>query len=149
MSSIPLFDYALSSANRLSSREQTRLTRFAESLVKSVLDDVDRLELFEESVPANPSGGEAKFDYDVAVLLRYNYEECVKRAEQVLQRVERLEARGQKVKGAERLRDAHGRLAAMMSISLDKLMGVEKPSRKQKVHPASELRHELQNRLHK
>src|SRR6476661_6228745 len=122
MSALPLLDYALSSTpgkpgQKDSRRAKGRLTQFAQSLVQSVLDDLDRVKLFEGSVEHSEPDKAFPFDRDVAVLVRYSYEECMKRAEQVLERVSRLEARGHKIKGAEKLRDSHGALAAMLSVS--------------------------------
>lgn len=95
-------------------------------------------ELIEPSVPASPADNEPRFDHAVAALVRYHYEESMKHAEQVLQRVERLEARGQRIKGAARLRDAHARLSAMLSVVCD-----DTPAASQKIHPISQVRGEL------
>jgi hypothetical protein len=154
MSALPLLDYALSSpagkrGQKESRQAKGRLTQFAQSLVQSVLDDLDRVKLFESSVEKIEPGEAFQFDRDVAVLVRYSYEECMKRAEQVLERVSRLEARGHKIKGAEKLRDAHGGLAAMLSASLEEIAHAQEQAGQGKVHSAAELRHELQTRTHK
>jgi hypothetical protein len=155
MSALPLLDYALSSAvaaGGVQDRQaQARLTQFAESLVRSVLDDLDRVELFERAVrPADDhDDNEPRFDRDAAVLVRFSYEECMKHAEQVLQRVNRLESRGHQIQGADTLRDAHGRLSAMLSVSLDQVALAQEQAKRGEVHPATELRHELRDRLHK
>jgi hypothetical protein len=155
MSALPLLDYALSSTpgkrgQKESRRAKGRLTQFAQSLVQSVLDDLERVWLFESSVEQNgPAEEVVQFDRDVAVLVRYSYEECMKRAEQVLERVSRLEARGHKIKGAEKLRDAHGALAAMLSVSLEEIAHAREQAGHGKVHSAAELRHELHSRIHK
>ena len=154
MSALPLLDYALSSATARkghapSRRAKGRLTQFAQSLVQSVLDDLERVRLFETAVEASEEDDSYRFDRDVAVLVRYGYEECMKRAEQILQRVDRLQARGHKIKGAEKLRDAHGELAAMLNISLEDIAHAQEQATHGKVHPASELRNELRARIHK
>src|SRR5689334_6746277 len=102
MSALPLLDYALSSpagkrGEKKSRQAKGRLTQFAQSLVQSVLDDLDCVKLFESSVEKTEPDEAYQFDRDVAVLVRYSYEECMKRAEQVLERVTRLEARGHKI----------------------------------------------------
>src|SRR5690349_18821690 len=123
MSSRPPLDYALSSAGesggRRSRQSKGRLTQFAQRLVQSVLDDVERVRLFERAVDPFTDERNVRFDRDVAVLVRYSYEECMKRAEQILQRVDRLRSRGHKIKGADKLRDAHGELASMLDVSLE------------------------------
>jgi hypothetical protein len=154
MSALPLLDYALSSSSgpkgqRQSRRSKDRLTQFAQSLVQSVLDDLERVRLFETAVETAEEEDNFRFDRDVAVLVRYGYEECMKRAEQVLQRVDRLQARGHKIKGAEKLRDAHGELAAMLGVSLEDIAHAQQQANHGKVHPAAELRNELRARLHK
>ena len=154
MSSLPLLDYALSSTGgsggrRGARQSKGRLTQFAQSLVQSVLDDVERVRLFERAVEPSADDDAVRFDRDVAVLVRYSYEECMKRAEQILQRVDRLQSRGHKIKGAEKLRDAHGELAAMLDVSLEDIAHAQQQANHGKAHPASELRNELRARLHK
>jgi len=154
MSTLPLLDYALSS-NRIRGAGQRRksngqLTQFAESIVKSVLDEIDGVSLFEKSVEnGKPDEHDFTFDRDIAVLVRYSYEECIKQAEQVLQRVNRLEQRGYKIKGAEKLRDEQGRLSAMLSVSLEDVDEAMGHASQGKVRSLGELRNELQARLHK
>jgi hypothetical protein len=154
MSALPLLDYALSSTTkrkgRASSRQaKGRLTQFAQSLVQSVLDDLERVRLFETAVQPSEDDDAFRFDRDVAVLVRYGYEECMKRAEQVLQRVDRLQARGHKIKGAEKLRDAHGELAAMLNVSLEDIARAQEQANHGKLQPGAELRNELRAKLHK
>lgn len=142
---LPVFDLMSAEASEHASLDgSARLARMAEELVAGVLAAFRQVEQLDRL----PPGSQEPFRKDVAIMLRLAYSQCAQDAEQVLQRVSRLEKRGKQIAGAEALRDALGRTQAMLSVSLEDISEAQQQGRQGNVRAAEELRRELRARLH-
>jgi hypothetical protein len=146
MSAIPLFDYVMLSdrTRTVGSGGDAPLTHLAASLVDSSLHQFAQAHDLDQAICREAGAG---FNEKTAVFVRLMFEDCVNDAEQVLERIEKVERLGHRVEGAERLRDEVGRVRAMLSVSPEAITGAKEQVRRGGTHPASELRHELQHRV--
>jgi hypothetical protein len=113
MVALPLFDVILSAKD---GPDRSQLV--ASELVQSALDEIRHIEKVDESLAPGES---SKFDRQTVALVRGMYEDWSRAADALLDRVTRLERHSRAIPGAESLRDAQGRVRAMLSVSLDRL----------------------------
>jgi hypothetical protein len=141
MSALPLFDSVLLSATGQNRAPSTidRVARFSEQLVRSTLTDLVEIQSLDNGL-AQPEGD---FDAQSAVLLRGMYEQWTRDADAVLERVGKVERMGIAVSAAEDLRDAQGRLLAMLQVSLDDIETGRRQFRQGRIWTREELRGEL------
>jgi hypothetical protein len=136
MSGLALFDLAASSA-----KSDSTLLDVAKSWVDSLLSEVRYIRALDVAL-AQPT-----FDPKLAALLRGMYEEWARAAQIAEERLLRLTRAGHAIQGFAELRDQHGRVCAMLQVTVE---GVEE-SRRQiaagHVIPAEELRRELRSRV--
>ena len=148
MSAIPLFDYVFiadDTARKHRSRStEAALDQVAASLVQTMLHHFAQARALDGSLGHNG----AEFSERLAVFVRLMYEDCLKDARQVIERVEKVERLGHRVQGADQLRDEIGCVTAMLSISLADIANAKQQVEQGKTTPASELRDELQRRVH-
>ena len=139
MSALPLFDsILLRAAGKATAGD--RVARFAGQLVRSAMNELADIESLDRGL-AQPDG--EGFDPQTAVLLRGMYEEWARDADAVLERVAKLERMGIPVTGAEELRDAQGRLRAMLRVSIEDVEGGRRQFRQGRVWTREEIRGEL------
>jgi hypothetical protein len=139
MVALPLFDIVLSS-----SANRGRSADIAAQLVNSALGDLDQIEKLDESLaPEDPFS----FDRQMAALVRGMYERWAQDAESLLERVGRVEKQIGAVAAAQRLRNAHGRTRAMLSISLEQVERGLQDVAKGRTMPMEEVRRELRLRV--
>jgi hypothetical protein len=112
MVSMPLFDRILSE-DRMDNSAMV-----ATELIQSALDDIRHIENLDESLAPD---NRAKFDRQTVFLVHQMYEEWAKSTETLLDRLTGLERRQGPLAGSNDLRDAHGRVRAMLTISIDRL----------------------------
>jgi hypothetical protein len=140
MVALPLFDVVLSF-----NQSPARSAAVAGELAKSALEDIQHVENLDEGLaPSDPS----QFDRQTIALLRSMYEEWVRAAEALLERIDRLERAGTSVAGSNALRDAHGRTRAMLSLSLDQLEEGHRAAITGRGIPIQEVRRELRVGTH-
>jgi hypothetical protein len=141
MSALPLFDSVFLTATAQQPAPSTldRVARFSEQLVRSSLTDLAEIEALDSGL-AQPDGA---FDAQSAVLLRGMYEQWTRDADAVLERVAKVERMGIKVPAAGDLRDAQGRLLAMLQVSLDEIQQGQRQFRQRRIWTREELRGEL------
>lgn len=140
MSALPLFDSVLLSAagNASANRSATdRLTHFAHQLVQSSLGDLADIEAFDKAL-ARPDAED--FDPQSAILLRGMYEQWTRDVDAVLERVAKVERMGIPVPSAQPLRDAQGRLLAMLQVSLDDIQQGRRQFRQRRTWTREEIR---------
>ena len=145
MSALPLFDFILSSAGTGPSgtgrpTAVDRLARLAERLIASALEELRGIREFDVCLaPASP----AEFDRQAAMLLRGMYEQWVRDADAVLDRVGRVTRLGRKVAGADDIRNEQGRVLAMLGTTIDELEESRRLFRTGRTYSAEEVRREL------
>ncbi len=141
MSSLALFDLAIGAGDPPNGAPADRAARLAERLVDASLGCLRYLQ--ELDVALVPAPGRP-FDRRTAVLLRAMYEEWGRDAESVVERVRRVERSGGRlVEGAIRLRDEHGRVMAMLNVTLDDIDEARDQIRRGDTHSIEEVRREL------
>ena len=140
MVALPLFDTVLSSE-----QSPERSARVAAQIIDSALSELEQIEKIDRSLaPENP----LQFDRHTVGLLRNLYEQWVRDAQGLLDRIETLEERWGAVSGAQRLRDAHGRTMAMLSISLKDMEEARRQIAEGRLTPIEEVRRELRLKVH-
>lgn len=141
MSALPLFDSVFLSATGQNRAPSTidRVTLFSEQLVRSSLTDLAEIQSLDNGL-AQPEGD---FDSQSAVLLRGMYEQWTRDADAVLERIGKVERMGIAVAAAEELRDAQGRLLAMLQVGLDDIENGRRQFRQGRIWTREELRGEL------
>ena len=100
------------------SQRSERSARIAGELVQASLSQIAHLRRLDESLaPSDPTS----FDRRTIALLREMYEIWANDAEALLKQLDAVQRRRVPVPGIEDLKDVHGRMRAMLSISLDDL----------------------------
>ena len=143
MSALPLFDSVLlNSVGGTPSNPSAvdRLAQFSEQLVRSAMTDLANIETFDRGL-ARPDT--ADFDPQSAILLRGMYEQWTRDTDAVLERVAKVERMGIAVPSANNLRDAQGRLLAMLQVTLDDIQHGRRQFRQGRVWNREEIRGEL------
>ena len=144
MTAFPLFDSIFQAASRdangSATRIPSRLTVLAEQLIRSALTDLAEIESFDAALA--PSDADS-FDEQSAVLLRGMYEQWTRDADAVLERVAKVQRMGLTINGIQELRDAHGRLLAMLQISLDDIARGRRQFRQGPTWTKEQIRREL------
>lgn len=142
MSSLALFDLAIGAGEPLTDGAPAdRTARLAARLVGAALGSLRYLRELDAALA--PIGGRV-FDRRAAVLLRAMYEEWGRDAESVLERVRRVEqSAGRAVEGAIELRDGHGQVLAMLSVTLEDIDQAREQIRRGETHTIEEVRREL------
>jgi hypothetical protein len=141
MTAFPLFDSILLGASRDADQAAPvapKLALLAEQLVRSALTDVAEIEALDAALADGDS-----FDPHAAVLLRGMYEQWTRDADAVLERVAKVQRMGVTVNGVQQLRDAHGRLLAMLQVSLDAIAQGRRQFRQGPTWTNQEIRREL------
>lgn len=140
MVALPLLDIVLASDQRFE-----RSARLAAQLVQASIAELDGIEALDDSVaPENPG----EFDRPTASLLRGMYERWADEAEHLLERIDLLKQQNAiAVPQTDRLRDAHGKTRARLSISLDDMeRGIREAAQGDTV-PLEEVRRDLRLRV--
>jgi hypothetical protein len=143
MSALPLFDSVLLAATGnapATGPVKDRVAYFCAQLVRSALTDLAEIESLDKGLA--PSDGDP-FDPQSAVLLRGMYEQWTRDADAVLERVAKVERMGVAVAAAEELRDAQGRLLAMIQVTLDDVEKGRRLFRQGRTWTREEIRGEL------
>ena len=147
MTAVSLFDL-LARSDPAAPGGRTRLARFADRLVESVLSDLDRLRDDEHAVMAVRAGNEDDgLDLDLVRSLWDLYARWADEADQVLARARALRADGHDVRDVERLEDAYGSIRARLSVTPYQVMQGRQQVRQGQAVPATELRDELRARV--
>lgn len=135
MVALAILDFVLSSEP-----SSERSERLVGQLVDSALTDLKNIERLDEGLSsANP----AQFDRATAALIRGLYDQWAREAEGLLDRISSFELRSRRVPGAEGLRDANGRIRAMLSVSLDHVEEARRQLAEGRTIPLAEVRREL------
>lgn len=138
MVALPLFDVVLSSG---STPERAR--EVAVQLVQASLSELSQIQNLEQrALPRDPTA----FDRPTAALLRGLYETWAHEAESLMDRISSMKERGEAVDGYVTLRDAYGRVRAMLSVSLDSIERGLKDIAEGRTLTAEEVRRELRLR---
>jgi hypothetical protein len=144
MTAFPLFDSIFQAASReangSAAQIPSRLAALAEQLVRSALTDLSEIEAFDVALAPSDDGA---FDEQSAVLLRGMYEQWTRDADAVLERIAKVQRMGLAVNGIAELRDAHGRLLAMLQISLDDITRGRRQFRQGPTWTKEQIRSEL------
>ena len=144
MSSLALFDLAIGVGGPslpAGGEAADRTGRLAERLVDAALGELRYLQELDAALAPGP--GRA-FDRRAAVLLRAMYEEWGRAADAALQRIRRVElSTGRAVADCPRLRDAHGRVMAMLSVTLEDIDEARDQIRRGETYSIEEVRREL------
>ena len=155
MSILSLFDIAsltfeAQEPESKSGREASaRLLLVAVSMVATLNEQFKKIEQLDEAYA--PSVGPAEdgaLDVGSATALRAMYEEATRDAERVFTRIERLERHGQKIEGAQELRDFYRRAKAMLSVSLADIADSLNDIRQGNVISGEEVRRGISSRIH-
>ena len=140
MVTLPLLDAVMNSQ-----QTSSRSGRVVAQLIEFALKDLEQVEKLDESLsPSEPS----QFDRQMAALVRGLYDQWAREAEALLDRIASLERRAGQIAGSEALRDAHGRIRAMLSISLDDLEESRRQLASGRTVPIAEVRRELRLGIH-
>jgi hypothetical protein len=132
MSSLSLFDLAAGAGDP---------TRLAERLVDAALGSLRYLQELDATFAPAPG---RVFDRQAAGLLRSMYEEWGRDSGSVLERVHRVEkSGGRSVEGASRLRDGHGRVMAMLNVTIEDIDLARDQIRRGETFTVEEVRREL------
>jgi hypothetical protein len=143
MTAVSLFDLmAREGEGSASSPNAERLARFAGELVQSLLVELDRIRDYEQ-LAAVPDRVAPEIEQAVWRL----YDQWAADADQTLARVRIIDGRGGRVADADRLLDALGRVRARLAVTPERLAAARAQVQSGQVRPASDLRHELQDRL--
>jgi len=143
MSALPLFDSIFMTAAGDAPPNPCaidRLARFSQQLVQSALTDLTEIESLDSGLA--PPDADA-FDTHAALLLRGMYEQWTRDADAVLERVAKVERMGITVPAAQQLRDAQGRLLAMLQVTLDDIQRGRRQFRQGRTWTREEIRGEL------
>jgi hypothetical protein len=147
MSGLSLFDALLGSAEdgggSASSGSLERMQHMAERLIEGVKTDLKELETLDSDLATSDP---EKFDMQVAAILRGMYDQWAREAEGVLERVSLVKRMGGKVGGAEELRDQHGRVRAMLSVTLKDLAEARRQLQQGRTHSLEEVRRVIRSR---
>ena len=147
MTAVSLFDL-LARSDASGQESSTRLARFANRLVESVLLDLDRLRNDERALMAARAGDENDgLDLDVVRSLWELYAQWAQEAEEVLTRARSLRAARPAVRDVARLEDAYGSVRARLSVTPEQVMQGRQQVRQGDGVPAKELRDELRSRV--
>jgi hypothetical protein len=138
---LPLFDLFLSSDPALARKGP----RVAEQLVKSALSELEQIEKLDEVLAPDDASA---FDREAVVLLTSMYSEWACQAEALLGRAAEVEAAVGRVVAFDALRDAHGRIRAMLSIPVDHIEEARRQLSAGRLRPAEEVRRELRLGVH-
>jgi hypothetical protein len=144
MTALPLYDL-LARRARDTSVPAGHLARFAGRLVQSALADLDLIVDYERQYGAAP--GESELDRQLAESIAELYDQWVRQAEQLLERIANLTSTGTVVADAHRLADAVGRTRARLAVTPLQIADANRQVRERNTIPASELRNELRARL--
>ena len=140
MVALAILDFVLSSEP-----SSERSERLVGQLVDSALADLKHIERLDEGLsPANP----AQFERPTAALIRGLYDQWAREAEALLDRIASFEIRSGPVLGAEALRDADGRVRAMLSVPLDHVEEARRQLAEGRTIPIAEIRRELRSGVH-
>jgi hypothetical protein len=125
------------------------LAGFAARMAKEACDEYARLRQYEEDFGDIPKEIE---DDDAACLKLLQaiwgaFRRWAKEAEEVLDRIKRLESMGHRVAGSEQLRDCLGRASARLTVTPEEIIESHQQVRRGEVIPAQVLRDELRARL--
>jgi len=139
MVALPLLDVFLAS-DQPADRQQL----IAEQLVEAALAELQRIEMLDKNfMPVD-----ARFDPQAAALLIGIYDEWARQAEGLEDRLARLAGRSINVPGAALLRDAHGRVRAMLSVPLEHIEEAEADLNAGRMLSVQEVRRELGLGIH-
>lgn len=145
MSALPLFDLLLSlqkdGAASVNPGGEERIGHWAGQLVQEALAEISHIRAMDEDIGS--ARAQAGFDRQAATLLQGAYEDWAGRAEGLLARVARVERRGKTVQGSERLRDEHGRVAAMLQVTIEDLEEAAEQARRGEVYTIDAVRREF------
>lgn len=134
MVALPLLDVVMSSDRT------ERAAHMATQLAEAALGELRQIEMIEEGLaPA----GLTHFDRPTVVLIRGMYEQWARESESLLTRIEQAEQRFAAVPPAQPLRDALGRVLAMLSVSLEDMEAGRRDIAEGRLISAEEVRREL------
>jgi hypothetical protein len=138
MSGVEMFDRAVANAERRGDGAGTSKA-LAARLVQSLLGDVQYLwDLYFSFGPEEDRGAE--------LMLRGMFEQWAREADSAIERVERIEREEGTVPGFDQLQHQHGRVGAMLSVSLADLDTAREQIRTGQTFTAEEVRRELRLR---
>jgi hypothetical protein len=123
---------------------QARAGAVADTVVESALADLRTIRELDRDLAA-PAPGEAgapdePFDEDLARSMRHLYETWAQDAERLLARVADVVAGGRQVRGVQQLGHEHGRVMAMLSVSLEDIAEGKRQLAEGHGVPAGEVR---------
>ena len=146
MTALSLFDLLQCQAGAAPDRGDAdqRLADVAQRLDASSLSEDEHNDAMDVTLAPAPG---RPFDRNVAVLLRGRYEQWAASAASLLDRVRQVERPERAVPGAEHLRKAEGRVAAMLSVSLTDLDQADEEIRRGQTISGEEVRREFQARM--
>jgi hypothetical protein len=150
MTAVSLFDLVERFARDHEPLTSARLGGLAEKLCRSLADDLERLREYEKEFAAAAAADTDDDDAAELEILRSIwrlYDAWAQEAEQVLSRVNRLEAAGQAINAAAQLREGYGRVRARLSVTPEQIVKAKQQVRQGHVVPVKELRDELRARL--
>ena len=145
MSILPLVDLAISRlpsapAQPNDSCAVEALSAWVARAVASAVQEVETLRCIDNDL--RKRGGQAA-DRAAAELLRGAFEVWAEQATAILNRCDRIRRRGGSVPGNEELDDQHGRVMAMLQVSLDDLDEADAQLRRGEGRTTEEIRNEL------
>ena len=145
MSGLPLFDVLISSSadateDSVSRGLGERMGQLADQLIESCLNDCQELDRLDRLLaPREPE----HWDMRVAALIRGMYEQWAQEVESVLERITLVKRLGGSVGRVQELCDQHGRVRAMLSISLQDIAEGQKQIKEGRCRSLQEVRREL------
>jgi hypothetical protein len=156
MSVIPLFDLILdqllaegSSAKgaRKTSRASRGQRAIVAKLVQAALVDLEQIRVLDDAIDRDVRSGSDRFYKKASEGIRDIYEKWYRHAKLVLERLDRIEAKGPRVKLRDQLRDEYGWIGAMLDITPQKIAHAMAQVRRGQVRTAKEVRDELRARV--
>ena len=138
---LPLFDLFLGSDPAVARKGP----RVAEQLVKTALSELEQIEKLDEVLaPEEPTA----FDREAAVLINNMYTEWARQAQALLDRAAEVQEAVGRIVALDTLRDAHGRIRAMLSIPVDHIEEARRQLSAGRLRPEEEVRRELRLGVH-
>lgn len=134
MTALSLFDVVLVSA------DANRAARLAEPMIEAAIGELKSIEAMDTCL-ASPDP--AQFDRQTATLLRGMYEVWARDTTAVLDRVLRLRRAGQEFPRLNELRDAQGRVLAMLDVTLEDIDDGRRQFETGRTYSREEVRTEL------
>jgi hypothetical protein len=144
MSALPLYDLLLSierSPGSPPADDVARLARWVAGSVEEALVELSHIRNIDEDL--GTISNSTHFDRQAAALLQGAYEAWARKTESLLSRVAQIERRGRPVAQSDALRDEHGRVLAMLQVSLEDLDVAAEQARQGNVSTLGEVRGEL------